>query len=76
MGGQAHPRIRTLFGLIEPRQIDSDWADELITHELAHVFHIQLSDSRVPRWFTEGLESPDLVAARARLEALVRELAG
>ena len=33
IGGQAHPRIRTLFGLIEPRQIDSDWADELITHE-------------------------------------------
>jgi tetratricopeptide (TPR) repeat protein len=24
-------------------------------HELAHVFHIQMSKSRVPRWFTEGL---------------------
>ncbi len=24
-------------------------------HELAHVFHIQKSKSRVPRWFTEGL---------------------
>lgn len=24
-------------------------------HELAHVFHIQLSQSRVPRWFTEGV---------------------
>ncbi len=24
-------------------------------HELSHVFHIQLSNSRVPRWFTEGL---------------------
>jgi Flp pilus assembly protein TadD len=24
-------------------------------HELSHVFHIQLSQSRVPRWFTEGL---------------------
>ncbi len=24
-------------------------------HELAHVFHIQLSKAHVPRWFTEGL---------------------
>jgi tetratricopeptide (TPR) repeat protein len=24
-------------------------------HELSHVFHIQLSKSHVPRWFTEGL---------------------
>jgi tetratricopeptide (TPR) repeat protein len=24
-------------------------------HELSHVFHLQLSNHRVPRWFTEGL---------------------
>ena len=31
-----------------------NWA-EVLCHELSHVFHIQLSKSRVPRWFTEGL---------------------
>ncbi len=58
VGGQAHPRIRTLFGLIEPRQIDSDWADELITHELAHlVFHDAVDNpyQYPPRWLNEGL---------------------
>jgi len=58
VGGQAHPGIRTLFGLVEPRQIDSDWADELITHELAHlVFHEAVDNpyQYPPRWLNEGL---------------------
>jgi hypothetical protein len=58
VGGQAHPGIRTLFGLIEPRQIDSDWADELISHELAHlVFHEAVDNpyQYPPRWLNEGL---------------------
>jgi hypothetical protein len=58
VGGQAHPSIRTLFGLIEPRQIDSDWVDELITHELAHlVFHEAVDNpyQYPPRWLNEGL---------------------
>jgi Flp pilus assembly protein TadD len=33
-------------------------------HELSHVFHIQLSKSRVPRWFTEGLAEYETIAAR------------
>jgi tetratricopeptide (TPR) repeat protein len=34
-------------------------------HELAHVFHIQLSKNRVPRWFTEGLAEYETLAERA-----------
>lgn len=37
-----------------PAPGDFNWA-EVVWHELSHVFHIQLSKSRVPRWFTEGL---------------------
>ncbi|MCK6531877.1 MAG: tetratricopeptide repeat protein [Polyangiaceae bacterium] len=34
-------------------------------HELAHVFHIQLSKSHVPRWFTEGLAEHETLVERA-----------
>ncbi len=34
-------------------------------HELAHVFHIQMSKSRVPRWFTEGLAEYETLVTRA-----------
>lgn len=33
-------------------------------HELAHIFHIQLSGSRVPRWFTEGLAEYETLVER------------
>jgi tetratricopeptide (TPR) repeat protein len=37
------------------RQIgDYNWAS-VFWHELAHTFHLALSDNRVPRWFSEGL---------------------
>jgi tetratricopeptide (TPR) repeat protein len=39
---------------ISPRAASFNWA-QILWHELAHVFAIQLSRSRVPRWFTEGL---------------------
>jgi hypothetical protein len=58
VGGQAHPAIHTLFGLIEPRQIRSDWIEELIRHELAHlVFHEAVDNpyQYPPRWLNEGL---------------------
>lgn len=58
VGGQAHPSIRTLFGLIEPRQISSDWVEELVIHELSHlVFDEAVGNpySYPPRWLNEGL---------------------
>ena len=31
-----------------------NWASTM-WHEIAHAFHLSMSDHRVPRWFTEGL---------------------
>ncbi len=46
------------FGRVVVSRSPSDgnfnWA-QVMWHELAHVYHLQMSDSRVPRWFTEGL---------------------
>ncbi len=39
---------------LSPSNGDINWG-MVLWHELAHVFAIQLSNSRVPRWFTEGL---------------------
>jgi hypothetical protein len=39
VGGEAHPDIDTLFGLIGPRQVDSSWVSELVAHELAHLVY-------------------------------------
>ncbi|MFV2062615.1 MAG: peptidase MA family metallohydrolase, partial [Chloroflexota bacterium] len=58
VGGQAHPEIRTLFGLIEPRQIDSDWVEELVVHELSHLVFdeaVRNPYAYPPRWLNEGL---------------------
>jgi hypothetical protein len=58
VGGQAHPAIRTLFGLIEPSQVGSDWVDELVRHELTHlVFDDAIGEFNTypPRWLNEGV---------------------
>jgi tetratricopeptide (TPR) repeat protein len=39
---------------LSPRAGELNWA-QVLWHELSHVFHVQLSQGRVPRWFTEGL---------------------
>ncbi|MEZ4366294.1 MAG: tetratricopeptide repeat protein [Kofleriaceae bacterium] len=36
----------------------------VLWHELSHVFAIQASNSRVPRWFTEGLSEYETLIAR------------
>ena len=79
VGGQAHPSIRTLFGLIQPSQIGSDWVEELVRHELTHLVFddaVRSPFAYPPRWLNEGvavhlsrgLEESD----RAQVEAAVR----
>ena len=48
---------------MSPTVGDINWG-MVLWHELSHVFAIQLSNSRVPRWFTEGLSEYETVLAR------------
>ncbi len=48
---------------ISPRAAPFNWG-QIVWHELAHVFHLQLSDNHVPRWFTEGLAEQETMVAR------------
>ena len=49
---------------LSPRGGEFNWA-QILWHELSHVFHVQLSRGRVPRWFTEGLAEYETELARA-----------
>jgi len=48
---------------MSPMSGDINWG-MVLWHELGHVFAIQLSNSRVPRWFTEGLSEYETLIAR------------
>lgn len=48
---------------ISPAGGPFNWGN-IVWHELAHVFHIQLSRNHVPRWFTEGLAEYETIVAR------------
>jgi tetratricopeptide (TPR) repeat protein len=48
---------------ISPRGGPFNWG-QITWHELAHVFHLQLSKNHVPRWFTEGLAEYETTIAR------------
>lgn len=48
---------------LSPRGGQFNWG-QITWHELAHVFHIQMSNNRVPRWFTEGLAEYETIIAR------------
>jgi len=48
---------------MSPANGDINWG-MVLWHELGHVFAIQLSNSRVPRWYTEGLSEYETLTAR------------
>jgi tetratricopeptide (TPR) repeat protein len=48
---------------LSPRGGEFNWA-QILWHELSHVFHVQRSKGRVPRWFTEGLAEYETELAR------------
>ena len=52
-----------LITALSPRAGPFNWA-QITWHELAHVFHLQMSNNRVPRWFTEGLAEYETMIAR------------
>lgn len=47
---------------MSPSNGDINWG-MVLWHELAHVFAIQLSNQRVPRWYTEGLSEYETLIA-------------
>ena len=52
---------------MSPRAEPFNWGN-VLWHELGHVFAIQLSKSRVPRWFTEGLSEYETIVRRPEWE--------
>ncbi|MBW2524062.1 MAG: tetratricopeptide repeat protein [Deltaproteobacteria bacterium] len=48
---------------LSPTAAGFNWG-MVLWHELSHVFAIQLSKNRVPRWFTEGLSEYETIARR------------
>jgi cellulose synthase operon protein C len=55
---------------VSPKAGPFNWG-QILWHELAHVYHLQLSRSRVPRWFTEGLAEHE---SELSPHAFVREM--
>lgn len=43
-----------LITAMSPSSGEANW-QQVLWHELAHVFHLQMTRGRAPRWFTEGL---------------------
>lgn len=63
-----------------PNTGDFNWRN-VIEHEMSHVFSLNASNYRVPRWFTEGLAEYDTMLSRPEWRreeeiALVRALQG
>ncbi|MBU1537357.1 hypothetical protein KKF84_18725 [Myxococcota bacterium] len=43
-----------VISFLSPSSGHANWA-MVISHELAHTFHVEMTKGKVPRWFTEGL---------------------
>lgn len=52
-----------VLAAMSPKSEPFNWGN-VLWHELGHVFAIQLSKSRVPRWFTEGLSEYETIVRR------------
>ncbi len=52
-----------LITALSPKAAAFNWG-QILHHELSHVFHLQMSHNRVPRWFTEGLAEYETAVAR------------
>jgi Flp pilus assembly protein TadD len=48
---------------LSPAAAEFNWGN-VLWHELAHVFAIQMSKNHVPRWFTEGLSEYETIMRR------------
>ncbi|MEX1197534.1 MAG: tetratricopeptide repeat protein [Pseudohongiellaceae bacterium] len=54
------PLVGICFGrvvtLISPDDLEANW-QEILWHELVHVFTLQMTDNRIPRWLSEGIST-------------------
>jgi hypothetical protein len=58
VGGEAHADIRTMFALITPGEINDDWVNIVVPHELTHLVFDTATDNPYhdpPHWLNEGL---------------------
>jgi len=75
VAGRAVANIRTMYGLILPSQVNEDWVDILVTHELTHlvfdtatrnVYHF------APHWLNEGIATYLSEGVSPRWESAIR----
>lgn len=58
VGGRAVANIRTMYGLIRPSQVNEDWVNILVTHELTHLVFNTATENvyhSAPHWLNEGI---------------------
>jgi hypothetical protein len=57
-GGREVSNIRTMYGLIRPSQVNEDWVNILVTHELTHLVFNTATENvyhPAPHWLNEGI---------------------